>query len=302
MKKTILRPTLAAVGAVLLFSTGGLCIKSLPIPSIAIAGLRSLIAAAFLGIYLYRRSQQHWLPRISRTGAVGAAGYVVMTISYVVSMKLTTAANAIFLQYTMPAWVLIGGAIWLKESITIGRIASIALSLIGMFLFFQDELTSRQWDGNMAALLSGFGYAVVALSLRKDRDSNPIGAVFWGNALTALLVLPALYWLAPETGRLLADWRIGAGLLWLGIFQIGVAYLCFVSALHYLPAIEVAIISLIEPILNPFWVYLYHGEVPGRWAVIGGVIILFSVLLRNLLREESADKPDEPTDFEAGMT
>ncbi|MGC9329295.1 MAG: DMT family transporter, partial [Candidatus Hinthialibacter sp.] len=169
-KTTIWGPTLAALGAVLLFSTGGLCIKSLPISSLAIAGLRSLAAAAFLGIYLYRRSPRHWAPRISRTGMIGAVGYFVMTICYVVSMKLTTAANAIFLQYTMPAWVLIGGAIWLGESITLGRIASIVLSLIGMALFFQDELTAQQWDGNIMALLSGFGYAVVALALRKDRD------------------------------------------------------------------------------------------------------------------------------------
>ncbi len=286
-KKHLLGPTFYAVSAVILFSTGGLAIKWLPLAALPIAGWRALVAAGFIGFYLARRTGKSFFPRISRVGIAAAAGYLLMTVSYVSSMKLTTAANAIFLQYTMPAWVMIGGAIWLRESITMGRILAIAISFTGMFLFFLDELSPQQWLGNILALLSGLGYAIVALTLRKDRDQNPAGAVFWGNAMTALFMIPIGMVLYPESWALLMEWPSLIALLWLGIFQIGVAYLFFVYALKFLPAIEVAILSLIEPVLNPTWVFLLLDEKPGKWALLGGVIILFSVAMRTFLREES---------------
>lgn len=299
MKKIILPPSILAVSAVLLFSTGGLGIKILPLAALPISGIRALAAALFLGAYLFWQSRTHLIPRISRAGAIGAVGYVIMTVSYVASMKMTTAANAIFLQYTMPAWVLIGGALWLGESITWGRIGSILLSLLGMTLFFVDELTPDQWIGNILSLISGVGYAVVALALRKDRKGNPVGSVFWGNALTALFIIPIGLYFSPETISRLGDWRVFLGITWLGIFQIGAAYLCFVSALKHLPAIEVAIISLIEPIFNPLWVFLFYDEKPGRWSVLGGFIILFSVILRNFLRRDEENGSSKIAEIKA---
>ncbi len=290
MQKKLLGPTLAALTAVLLFSTGGLCIKRLDLSALAIAGFRSMVSAIFIGLYLAHRSRLYKLPRISRTGWLAVVGYAVMTTTYVISMKMTTAANAIFLQSTMPAWVLVGGFIWLRESITVSRITTIAFCTFGMMLFFIDELSPEQWQGNIIALVSGASYALLVLALRKDRHSNPTGAVFWGNAVTAILVIPTALFFFPETLSLLSGWRTWIGLLWLGIFQIGVAYLFFVYALKYLPAIEVAIITLVEPLLNPFWVYLDIGEEPGRWAIIGGMLILLSVVIRTLMREADANE------------
>jgi drug/metabolite transporter (DMT)-like permease len=289
MQKKLLGPTLAALIAVILFSTGGLCIKRLDLSALAIAGFRAMVSAFFIGLYLVHKSKTYKLPKISRTGWLAAASYAVMTTTYVLSMKMTTAANAIFLQSTMPAWVLIGGAIWLRESITRSRLITIAFCTLGMMLFFIDELSPRQWQGNMFALVSGASYALLVLALRKDRHSNPNGAVFWGNAVTAILVIPVALFLFPDTLSLLTGWRTWIGLLWLGIFQIGLAYLLFVYALKYLPAIEVAIITLVEPLLNPFWVYLDIGEEPGQWAIIGGILILFSVIIKSLMRETSKE-------------
>lgn len=288
-----LRPTLAALTAVVLFSFGGLAIKWLSLAALPISGVRSALAALFLYFYLAHHSHSRSLPRIGRYGVFAAICYVVMTVSYVASMKLTTAANAIFLQYTMPAWVLIGGALWLNESITWGRLASIALSFTGMSLFFLGEWTPQQGLGNGLALLSGLGYALVALALRRDRRGNPVGAVFWGNALTAFLVVPVSFYFIPETLTQLTDMRSLLVLSGLGIFQIGLAYILFVSSLKSLPAVEVAILSTIEPVLNPLWVYLALGETPGRWAIIGGAIILLSALLRTLLKEESKSMESE---------
>lgn len=281
-------PSVAALVSVLFFSTGGFCIKGMSLSALPLSGLRSLIAVVFFALYITRRFSPGGLVHIKRYGMIAAVGYVVMTVGYVVAMKLTTAANAIFLQYTMPAWVLIGGAVWLGEKITFSRCFTILLCLIGMALFFVDELQPEQWQGNIIALLSGFGFAVVTLSLRKGRDQLPIVAVLWGNALTALLLIPYSFLFLPDTIEELRRVENWLGLLWLGVFQIGVAYLFFVYALRHLPAIEVAILSLIEPILNPTWVYLLQDERPSTWAYVGGAFILVSVLVRTVIREKSS--------------
>lgn len=284
----LLGPTLAALASCLLFSTGGLAIKEIDLPALPLAGFRASIATLFLWAFLTRQAGAGSVTRLGRYGWIGAGSYLVMTVCFVASTKLTTAANAIFLQYTMPAWVLVGGALWLGESITLGRCLTIALSLVGMFFFFLGELRPEDWQGNMIALLSGVSFAVVTLSFRKDRDHRPINAVFWGNALTAILLVPISLLLIPDTLPALASLRNWLGLLWLGIFQMGVAYIFFVTALKYLPAIEVAILSLIEPVLNPTWVFLFNGETPSSGAVWGGALILLSVFSRIFLREETA--------------
>jgi len=286
----LLGPTLAALASCLLFSTGGLAIKEIDLPALPLAGFRASIAALFLWAYLARQAGAGSVTRLGRYGLIGAGSYLVMTVCFVSATKLTTAANAIFLQYTMPAWVLAGGALWLGEAITLGRCLTIALSLVGMFFFFLGELRPEDWQGNLIALLSGVSFAAVTLSFRKDRDHRPLNAVFWGNALTALIIVPWAVIRLPDTLTALASPRNGLGLLWLGIFQMGLAYIFFVAALKHLPAIEVAILSLIEPVLNPTWVFLFNGETPSTGAIWGGALILLSVFSRIFLREEAGEE------------
>ncbi|HOL93865.1 MAG TPA: EamA family transporter [bacterium] len=291
----LLGPTLAALASCLLFSTGGLAIKEIDLPALPLAGFRASIAALSLWAYLAWQAGAGSVARLGRYGWIGAGSYLVMTVCFVASTKLTTAANAIFLQYTMPAWVLVGGALWLGEAITFGRCLTIALSLVGMFFFFLGELRPEDWQGNIIALLSGVSFAAVTLAFRKDREHRPLNAVFWGNALTALLIVPMTVIGMPDALSALASARNWLGLLWLGIFQMGLAYIFFVTALKYLPAIEVAILSLIEPVLNPTWVYLFNGETPSAGAILGGALILLSVFSRIFLREELPEaEPETP--------
>jgi len=287
-------PVLAAVVSVVLFSTGGLSIKHLTLTALPLAGLRALVAALFFACYLYRREGSSNFFQLNRYGWIAAVSYLLMTVTYVLSMKLTTAANAIFLQYTMPAWVLVGGALWLKESVTPGRLAAISLSMAGMGLFFLGDLQPRDWQGNIAALTSGLAFAILVLALRKGRDSRPLHAVFWGNALTAIVVLPIALALQPDCFAPMKTFGAWSVLLWLGLFQIGVAYLFYVFALKHIPAFEVALISLIEPILNPTWVFLAKGEQPSYWAYWGGALIVVSVLFRTFSRGDiqSDEQPD----------
>lgn len=285
-------PTLAAVGSVFLFSTGGVSIKTLEMTALPIAGMRGLIAAIFLWFYLRWQGRTKELLRMTTPGWIATACYVAMTTSYVVSMKATTAANAIFLQYTMPAWVLVGGALWLKERITLNRVLTVGLSIVGMLFFFIDELSPRQWWGNCVALFSGFTFAGLVLALRRDREHGPLEAVFWGNAINAVIVLPIAYILEPEFINQLRTFSAWIGILWLGIFQIGFAYILYIIALKGLPAIEVAILSLIEPVINPTWVFIVNGEVPSYFAVVGGAIILISVLIHNLTSHEVEEEAE----------
>ena len=229
---------------------------------------------------------------MNRYGWIAAVSFMIMTVSYIISMKLTTAANAIFLQYTMPAWVLIGGALWLKESITPGRVMSVFLCLGGMVLFFLGDLKPQDWQGNLCALIAGLTFAVITLVLRKESENRPLDVVLWGNTLTAVLILPIAFLWHPEQIHILRSWQVWGGLIWLGVFQMGIAYLFYIAALKHLPAVEVAIITLIEPVLNPTWVYLGTGEEPSSWAYWGGGLIMLSVLLRSLFREaETSEAP-----------
>jgi len=284
-----LSAVLAAVASVLLFSTGGLSIKLLPLAALPIAGLRGLIAAIFLGLLLIKQGRGKTLCRMSRYGWMGAASYVLMTTTYVMAMKMTTAANAIFLQYTMPAWVMAGGALWLGEKITFGRVLTIGLSLLGMAFFFTGELRPGEWRGNGLALFSGLTFAGVILALRRDRERGPLDSVFWGNAANAIFVIPLAAINNPGFWQQLSSPAVWAGLLWLGVFQIGVGYILYIFALKGLLAVEVAILSLIEPVLNPTWVFLANGETPSLQAFLGGAVILAAVLFYSLHGQGEAE-------------
>lgn len=293
---SILYPTLAALLSVVIFSTSGLCIKALDLEALSISVLRTFFAIIFFVSYLAWQKKLQGAFELNRTGWFVAIAYAYTMTSFCVAMKLTTAANTIFLQYTMPAWVLVGGAIWLKESITLGRAVSVLLCLVGMVLFFQGELQPNDWLGNIIALSSGFSFACLTLCLRVHREQNQLAPIMIGNMIVVATNLPLVLWLYPnEVSNIMHSSVLAwSSLIWLGFVQIGVAYILFTYALRWLPAIEVSILSLLEPVLNPLWVFLFLDEVPSQWALIGGAIIILSVLIRAFTIAES--KPPEVTE------
>ncbi|MDP8242461.1 MAG: DMT family transporter [Candidatus Hinthialibacter antarcticus] len=282
-----LLPRLAAIVAVVFFSTGGLAIKSVALPPLAISGSRSAIAAVCLGLYILLALKQRIRFDLGRSGWAAAICYFLSLTAYVIANKWTTAANTIFLQYTMPAWVLIFGALWLGERATWGRIISVTLSLGGLAVFFLEDVEPQQWAGNMTAVFAGVTFAFVVLTLRRNRERGAIHVVFWGNVITAACLLPVLFF---DPALSFAEFNASAlmGLVWLGVFQVAGAYVIYVWSLSRLPAIEVAILSLVEPLLNPIWVFWMIGEAPSSYAMVGGSIILTVVFLRSLWPEKSA--------------
>lgn len=256
--------------AALIWSTGGFLIKWVQWHPLAISGMRSAIGALFM-LLVFRPRNVQW----NRYLVGGAVAYAVCVTCFVAANKLTNAANAILLQYTASAHVALFGYWFLGERPRRVDWLTLAAVMLGMVLFFVDDLTLTGFRGNIVALISGLGFAWVALFLRKQKDADPVHSVILGNLLAAAVALPFMFGPAP----CLKGWL---GLLLLGVFQVGTAYTLFSLAIRHVTALESMLITALEPILNPVWVLLLLGEKPGHPAVIGGIIIILAITLRGL--------------------
>ncbi len=260
------------VGAAALWSTGGVLIKWVPLSGLAICGIRSAIAAIFMAFVL-RRPRFTW--SLAQIG--GAVAYASTVLLYVSAVKMTTAANAILLQYTAPIWVALFGIWFLKEKTTRLDWFTVAMCLAGMVLFFAEGLARKSLWGDVLAALSGVTISWQTLFLRKQKAGSPVESVLLGNIIAAVVGLPF------AIGGPLPDARGWAGLLLLGIFQLGLSYLLFTAAIKHVTALEAMLFSTIEPILNPVWAALLIGETPGLWAVLGGLLVLAAITGRGIL-------------------
>ncbi|KUO71137.1 MAG: hypothetical protein APF77_23795 [Clostridia bacterium BRH_c25] len=265
------RSILYLIIASLLWSTGGLLIKSIQWNAMAIAGMRSLIAAIIMLAVIKKPNLKFNKYKIG-----GAFAYVGTVALFVMANKLTTAATAILLQYTAPIYVALLGAWLLKERTTALDWLTIFLVFGGMFLFFIDEMSPGGMLGNIYAALSGICFASMVLMLRKQKDESPLESVFWGNVLTAIIGLPFMFTSMPDT----SSW---IGLLLLGVFQLGISYILYALAIKHVSALEAILIPVIEPLLNPVWVFLVMAELPGPWAFVGGFIVLTSIVGRSVI-------------------
>jgi DME family drug/metabolite transporter len=263
--------------AAALFSTGGAAIKAADFTGWQTAGLRSGIAAAAI-LLIAPEARRGWT---WRAVVVGFAYAACLTL-FVLANRLTTAANTIYLQSTAPLYLLILSPWLLKEPIRRQDLGLMAAVGLGLALFFvgADVPVATAPDpmrGNILALVSGFCWAVTVCGLRwlgagDGTHGSAMAAVVSGN-VTAFLVAHYAF-----------DWSV---VIYLGVFQIAVAYVLVTSALRHIAALEASLILLIEPVLNPVWAWLFQGERPGAWAVLGGAIILASTALKGLLDARS---------------
>ena len=261
--------------AALLWSLGGLFIKLVDLSPIIIAGIRSL-GAAVVFIFYIKKPKWYW----GKYFIGGILFYSSMVILYVVSIRLTTAANAIFLQFTAPLWVVIFGYFILKETVSKFDILAMLFIFLGMGLFFIDDLTFYGFWGNIMALVSGICFALVTVLIRKEKD-YAFEIVLFGNLITALICFPFILEGFGDSSKL--DLLI---IFSLGVFQLGIPYLLYTKALKYVKAIDAILTGMIEPVLNPIWVFLFIGEVIGEWAFIGGLMVLIGSLGRVYFKQK----------------
>jgi len=253
-----------------LWSTGGLLIKCVDWHPLAIAGARSALAAV-VALVCLRRPSFTW----SSLQIAAAVAYAATVVLFVLATKLTTAANAILLQYTAPIQAAIFSWWFLRERVTWRDLVSLAAVLIGIGLFFCGQLTVREVWGNLVALASGVGYGWLALLLRKQKSGGALESVVLGNVLAAAIGVPFMFGSVPSASSVV-------GLVVLGVVQLGIPYVLYTIASKHVSALDLTLIPAIEPILNPIWVLLLVGEVPTGWAVLGGAIVLSSVTFRGL--------------------
>ena len=265
------RALLELVLATLLGSTGGLLVKWVDWHPMAIAGVRSLIALPILLAFLRRPSFAFsW----ARAGAAVAFAGAVLT--FVVAAKLTTVANAVVLQYTSPIYVVFLARWLLDERPRWWDGLSVAVAMGGVALFFLDRLDRSGLAGTLLSLAGGLSFAVMLVLLRRQKDGSPLESVAWGNALTVLAGLPFMFRSAPTP----AGW---AGLLLMGVFQLGLMFVLYTRAIRRVTAIEAVVVKGLEPLLTPLWVFLLLGERPGRWALWGAALVVAAVTGRSVL-------------------
>ena len=266
------------MGAALLFSTGGAAIKATTLTSWQTAGFRSAVAAAALWLFVREaRAAGQW-----RVWAVAAA-YASCLVLFVHATKLTTSANAIFLQSAAPAWMLLLGPVMLKEPVRRNDLLYAGALAGGMALFFagvQDPQATAPDPvrGNLFGLLSSIAWALTLAGLRWMAAHAQAGAamatVMAGNLLAFAFCLPA----ALPAGAISAS---DAGLIvYLGFVQIGAAYWLLTRGMRSVPAFESSTLLLLEPVANPVWTWMIHGERVGRYALLGGLAILASTFVK----------------------
>lgn len=262
-RKAILYLTLAAI----LWSTSGLFVKILDWQPVSILAGRSLFAAIVFLIYLRR------IPTRFNLWQLLAAGMFILTqFLFITSTKMTTAANSIFLQYTAPIYVVLLASWFLREKPSRTDWVAMFIIFLGLTLFFADKLSTDGFYGNLLAILSGVTSAIMMVSFRAQKDGNPAESNLIAFLVTAGFGFP---FVMKET------WTVNSWLIlaFLGIFQIGFAFIFFTKGIKHIPALEANLIGTLEPVLNPIWVFLFYGESMGKFALFGGLVVLSGVIL-----------------------
>ncbi len=266
--------TLCVFAAALLYSIGGLCIKVIPWHGMSINSGRTLIALFVVGGYmLLARHKLRW----NRWTALGAVAVCGTNVLFTLANKMTTAANAIVLQFTAPIFVILLSLLfWRKKPQKLDLIVC-AVVLLGVLCFFVEGLEAGGTLGNVLALLAGLCYAGVFL-LNDLPDADPISSVFWGDVFSAIMGLP---FLVRETD--FSPTAIGS-LLILGAFQVGLAYVLMCIGLRTTPAVTASLVSGIEPVLNPILVAVFYHETIGPLALLGAAVVISAIVIYNVLK------------------
>ncbi|HIR87090.1 MAG TPA: EamA family transporter [Candidatus Limivicinus faecipullorum] len=265
-----------------LWSIAGIFMKLLPWNGFAVASLRSLIAGLTIAAYILIRGKRIIINR--RTLVTGVFTACVYTC-FAVANKLTTAANAIVLQFTSPVFIVIFSALILKKRIRRSDALVVSFTLLGIALFFFDQLRPGYILGNFVAIAAGMFMAGMFMAVGELEREQRFSGILIGQSLTFLVGLPFVIATRPEFTAVTT-----LSILILGVFQLGISYILYVESSKYCPPLACCLLGAAEPLLNPVWVLIFDGERPGVFALTGGVIVVVSITLWCVFGQE---KPEE---------
>ncbi len=257
------------ISCAMLWSIAGIFIKILPWHGFAVAGLRSLVAGITIAVYMALKHYRFSINRHTLTAGVLSGSVYVC---FAEANKLTTAANAIVLQFTAPVFILIFSALLYRQKIRKGDLAVVVTVLTGITLFFFDQLGPSTFFGNFVAIAAGMFMAGMFMTIGNIGLEERFSAVLIGQAFAFLVGLPVVIATKP-----LLNVTTVSSILILGIFQLGIAYVLYVRASATCPALACCLLGAVEPLLNPVWVMIFDGETPGIFALIGGVVVIAAV-------------------------
>ena len=263
------KATLEMLLCAALWSIAGIFMKLLPWNGFAVASLRSLIAGLTIAAYmLLRRIRPSVTPRTLKAGVMTGCVY----LCFACANKLTTAANAIVLQFVAPVFIVVFSALFLKQRIRRADLAVVLFTLLGIALFFFDSLAPGYVLGNLVAIASGMFMAGMFMMVGEIRGEERFSAILIGQCFTFLVGLPFVLLTKPVfTGTVVIS------ILVLGVFQLGISYILYAKAAENCPPLACSLLSALEPLLNPVWVFLFDGERPGLFALVGAVIVICSI-------------------------
>lgn len=264
--------TAAVLAASLCFSTGGLLMKIVPWNPLAINGVRNVIAAVVIGLYILAT---HHKLKFNFTVLVGAISMAGVTTLFSIANKLTTAGNTIILQYTAPIWIVILMFLIFGKKPDRTALISIFIVLAGILCFFFEALSTGKWLGDLCALMSGIFYAGVFM-LNSFEKGDALSSVFFGQIACGVFLSPLVVHETDFSAPVLIS------VFLLGAVQVGIAYIFFTFGTKYTDPVTASIINALEPILNPILVAVFYGEMLGRISIVGAVIVLCGILYYNL--------------------
>ena len=235
-----------------------------------IAGVRSLISAVLYLFYMRYRKTVFVFDRYSFLSGFFLCGTFIF---FVMANKLTTAANAIVLQFTAPIFILVLSALIFRQTFRTYDVVTVFATTVGISLFFLDKLAGGYLAGNLLAILAGLFFASMFITTSRASETSRMSGILLGHLMTAVVGIPFIFiYETPVTTVSVL------GILFLGIFQLGIPYILYGLAIKHCSPLACSLISAIEPLLNPLWVFLFFHEIPGFFALIGGAIVIGSVV------------------------
>ena len=279
------RAMLLMVITAVMWSMGGIFIKLISWSPFLIAGIRSAISGSVMALFMLHQGIRFKWNRYSFGAGIGLSFSATL---FTIANKLTTAANAIVLQYTAPIFILVLSAVLFRQKLQRKEIAVVAITMLGMILFFFDQLSPGNMLGNILGILAGIFLALMFVMVGRggDDDATRMSGILTAHAMTVLIGVPVGVMVSldviPAAGL---EGAAAASPLWLeilyviilGVFQLGIPYVLYAIASKDCPPLACSLIGMLEPLLNPVWVAIFVGETPGMFALIGAVIIIATV-------------------------